>query len=494
VECESRVVWYNHSRNQSILPLRICRPTTLAEVVQVIQDAEADQVTARAVGSHHAWSDAALTTGYTIETRGLARVLELETDLLRPGVDTRTLVRTEAGIRLRELNADLDRKGLALVQMGGYDEQTVGGVISTATHGSGMKFGPIADYIVSLDIVASGGRVHRIEPADGPTDPARFAARHPDWQLHQNDQWFDAARVGVGCLGVVYAAVLRVRELFYLKEVRYLRPWSTVRRELLDGGVLRDHEHYEVYLNPHPTLPGGDHQCLITTREEVPKPPSGTPKDQLSRNWLAELGGNFPPITRLIKFLYDHWPRWTPRLIDFGLKGLTDKVYTNVSYKVYDIGSPNYLPAVSSEIGVPVDFVRNTHVLAVDEVIRIAAKWKQEGNVYHSSPISLRFVRQSAASLSMMHGRDTMMMELILFHPTTGGSELLSAYEEALSKLDGRPHWGQLNYLAGDRTELIAAYPRYPEWEQVHNQLNASGVFNSPFSKRVGIVSRGVLP
>jgi hypothetical protein len=42
MEYASRVVWYNHSRNQSILPLRIFRPTQLAEVVEIIREAERD--------------------------------------------------------------------------------------------------------------------------------------------------------------------------------------------------------------------------------------------------------------------------------------------------------------------------------------------------------------------------------------------------------------------------------------------------------------------
>jgi hypothetical protein len=493
MQCASRVVWHNHSRNQSVLPLRICRPTELSEVVAIVQQAECERVTARAVGSHHAWSDAALTTGYLIETHRLNRILPLETDLLRPGVDTRMLVRAEAGIRLRELNAALEQLGLALVQMGGYDEQTVGGVISTATHGSGIGFGPIADYVVSLDLVGSGGRVYRIEPADGPTDPARFAERYPTWELRQSDPWFDAARVGVGCLGVVYTVTLRVRKLFYLKECRFQQPWSQVKPQLLNDNTLRQSGHFEVYINPHPTLPGGDHQCLITTRVEIPEP-TGKTRDQLQRNWLTEIGADSRLLARGIRFLYDHFPQRIPWLIDFGLKRLVDPEYCNISYRVYNIGTANHLPAVSSEIGVPVDVVRRTHVQAVEEVFRIAAKWREEGNVYHSSPISLRFVKQSTASLAMMYGRDTMMIELILFHPTTGGSELLAAYEEALSKLGGRPHWGQLNYLAGDRAELIKAYPRFPEWDEVHGQLNASGVFNSPFSKRVGIVNRALLP
>ena len=79
-------------------------------------------------------------------------------------------------MRLRELNRLLDDNGLALSQMGGYDAQTVAGVMSTSTHGSGIEFGPIADSVRSLDLVASGGRVIRIERADGPTDPTPSTA------------------------------------------------------------------------------------------------------------------------------------------------------------------------------------------------------------------------------------------------------------------------------------------------------------------------------
>ena len=40
----------------------------------------------------------------------------------------------------------------------------------------------------------------------------------------------------------------------------------------------------------------------------------------------------------------------------------------------------------------------------------------------------------------MMHGGDTMMIELIQLTRTEGGFELLAAYEEALYDLRGRPH------------------------------------------------------
>lgn len=482
----SRQTWRNHTGNQRVEPLRICHPITLAELTQVVRAAEQEGVTTRAVGSHHSWSDVALSTGFVIETRGLSRVLAPDT--LRAGGTPPRLIKAEAGMRLRELNAELDRRGLALHNMGGYDEQTIGGVLSTSTHGSGLELGPICDAAVSLEVVGSGGRCYRIEPANGITDPASFRTRYPDWQLVQDDDWFRAAKVGMGCLGVLYAAVLEVRPLYWLKEVRTLKPWREIREILLAGIELKAHRHWEVLINPHPTLgtTHDDYQCLVTTRDIVDQPPPGTYRDKLHRNWLSELGGNLSIVSWCIRNLFKTFPSVTPRFLDLSLKGLVDDNYTNLSYKVFNIGSPNHLPALSSEIGIPVD-ERGSHVEAVKRVLETAAKWRKDGRLYHSSPISLRFVRASDASLSMMYQQTTMMMELILFYPTDGGPELLAAYEDALADLGARPHWGQVNFLA---CGLAGLYPDYAGWMKVHAELNRSGVFNGPFSKRVGISSK----
>src|SRR5206468_9241699 len=63
------------------------------------------------------------------------RPLPLEVDVLRTDAAPDTLFETQSGIRIRELNEALWAAGLGLVNMGGYDGQTVAGVISTSTHG-----------------------------------------------------------------------------------------------------------------------------------------------------------------------------------------------------------------------------------------------------------------------------------------------------------------------------------------------------------------------
>src|SRR6185437_12220312 len=220
--------------------------------------------------------------------------------------------------------------GLGLVNMGGYDGQTIAGVISTSTHGSGLAFGSLADQVVSLTLVAGDGKTYRIEPTEGITDPTRWAARHPDIELKQDDGWFDASRVGIGCLGVVYSLVLRVQPRYFLKEERTLSVWSQVKRDLQDGGVLRENVHYEVLVNPYQT--NGDHTCLITRRNPIPEP-TEPPIEQPRRNFLVELAASIPGTNDLLLAVLNAYPPLTPTVIEQAMGALA-RDYVDRSYRV----------------------------------------------------------------------------------------------------------------------------------------------------------------
>ena len=225
----------------------------------------------------------------------------------------------------------------------------------------------------------------------------------------------------------------------------------------------------------------------MTTRHPT-EGPAETPPGR-ERNSLPEFVATLSITPKLLNLVYDVRPSLTPWLLDQSLKVIADEEFTNLSFRVLNIGTANLLPAYSSEIGVPVD-AEGSHVEAIERIKRIAAGRREVGSIYQTSPIALRFVRGSSACLSMMEGRDTMMIELIQATRTEGGFELLAAYEDALYDLGGRPHWGQVNTLTGSHDLVRSLYPRYDEWQEVHGRLNASGVFDSPFSKRVGL-SRG---
>jgi hypothetical protein len=486
---EVRRTWKNHLGNQSIDPLRIYAPGSIEEVSGIVRKAEEAGVTVRAVGSGHSWSDVALTRGFLLKTGRLSRPAAEERDFLRAGWADRRLVRVEAGIRIKELNAHLDGRGLALSNMGGYDHQTVAGVISTSTHGSGLTFGPLNDFVRSLDLVAAGGQIYRIERSDGPTDRDAYEAHHGEHRiLVQDDPWFDAVAVGLGCMGVICTVMLEVEPKYYLREVREFHTWEKVRADLLDGEVLRRNRHYEVLFSPYKRKHA--YPCLVTTRNYTANP-SRKPFDKRTRNWAVEFASAFPLTPHLLNLVADLKPSLSPAMLESAIRALIKREYDEVSYKVLNIGMANLLPAYSSEIGVPMD---GSHIKAAEEIIRVAAERRSVGDVYQSSPISFRFVKASSAYMSMMHGRDTMMIELIELSRSDGGYELLAAYEEALSELGGRPHWGQVNTLTAGEGLLATMYPHYRDWLQVHHRLNASGVFNSPFTERVGISAARFTP
>jgi hypothetical protein len=481
---KQRKRWRNHTKNVWVEPLRRYEPSDLDDVIGIVREAREAGCTVRAVGSGHSWSDVALTPGYLIETHGLSRPLEV--DCVRPDWDGPLLARVEAGMRIRELNDLLWGRRQALKQMGGYDGQTVAGVISTSTHGSGLGFGPLSDSAVSIDLVAADATVYRVEREGGPTDPATFAEAHPAWELRQSDDWFNAVSVSMGCLGVIYAVTLDVRESFWLTETRVLKAWSQVREDLLDVAALGRIEHYEVLVNPYEV--DGTRRCLITTRVPSARPAKGRRRDRLRRNWLLEWVCGLWITRTVLPFVGNLSPTTGPATINRILKWMADKEYTNRSYKVFNIGTANFLPAYSAEIGVPV--TGDNHVRAIEEVFAIAQRHRELGSVFETSPIALRFVRRSPAYMSMMHAADTMMIELIQMVRTEGGVELLEAYEDALYDYGGRPHWGQVNTLTGSHRLLGSMYPQLDDWLRVRDALDPAGMFDSPFAKRVGISQR----
>jgi L-gulono-1,4-lactone dehydrogenase len=487
-------LWRNHTGNQRCQPWQIVRPGSLKELVELVRRAEYERVhvpdrlprTIRMVGAGHSWSDIALTDGFLLDPRDLDGVSGVEGEPLTEAARERKLVRVLGGTPIHVLNDRLWEMGLGLPNMGGYDAQTIAGVISTSTHGSGLMHGPFPDLVRSLDLVVAGGEVLRLEPADGPTDGsdgdvvAGGGAGEPPIKLRRDDDLFYAAICGLGTLGIVHSAVIEVRERFWLNEVRTLTTWEAVRERLTVECDLGGPDHYELFLNPY-AGPGGQHRVLITRRSECEQPPPGTARDKLERHPLTELEASLALTGAVVRFLARNLPHLMTKRFDSVLAGMCDDGYANRSYKVFNIGEANHLPAYSMELGIAVD---GKHVEAVDRIIEIAATRSEEG-LFHSSPISLRFVGPSRAHASMMHGQPTMMIELIMVTGSRGGYALLEGYESRLAELGARPHWGQYNTLTEER--VTGLYPAWHKWLAAEGQLNASGVFDSPFTERVGI-------
>jgi len=208
-----------------------------------------------------------------------------------------------------------------------------------------------------------------------------------------------------------------VREKFYLREVRELHPWAKVRADLEDGAVLRDNEHYELVFSPYARKRA--YPCLVTTRNAV-SDPRNRMWDKRMRNFAVELAAKIPFTSRVLSSVLHMSPRLSPMLLEVAMTALVKNQYDELSYKVFNIGNANLVPALSAEVGVPMD---GRHIAAVERIFEVADEYRRLCEIYQSSPISLRFVKDSPAYMSMMWGVDTMMIELIQLNGNTGSLE-----------------------------------------------------------------------
>jgi len=164
-----------------------------------------------------------------------------------------------------------DRLGLALETMGGASGQTLAGAVSTGTHGGDKFLPPLADSVLALHLVGPGGDQYWVEPSEGITDPTllrmevapEVAAEH----VVYDDATFNACLVSLGCLGVVYAVVLGVRDAYDLVETTTTTTWREFKQ---DPGVFlddRENRFLQVIVSPYPDA-AGDNLCLVTTRSD----------------------------------------------------------------------------------------------------------------------------------------------------------------------------------------------------------------------------------
>jgi len=483
--CGMAKKWQNYVATQTAEPFEIACPKTLPDLQAVLAKAKALGCPVRAAGSHHAWSDAALTDGIAIETHGLLEPLvAADATLLKEPADAVTLMRVSGGMTIQDLNTALNQRGLALINMGGFDGQTLAGVISTSTHGSGLSLGAFPSFVEALIVIDADGQTMQIEKAGGITDPAKFAAQGGDVQLIQDDKIFNASVVGAGCLGIIYAVIIRVRAQYWLSETRTLYKWSNLRDRLREGSVLRKYRHVEVLINPH-TI-DGENTSLLTLRQEVPQPAVPSPPKPFRDMFAAKLAG-IPGAGDVLVALFQNFPALSPQLVEDAIQDLADpNEFVALSYTMLNVGAVNGFPAVCSELGVDL----GQQVDAVEAILAMAAQARAEGT-YQSGAIALRYVAASPGFLSMQP-RETCTIELPMLRGVFGSDSLPWRYEQALTENFGaRPHWGQQNFLTGSHAMLEGIYGKanVSDWMDVFQQFNPAGQFYSRFTDRVGFSS-----
>jgi hypothetical protein len=177
-----------------------------------------------------------------INTRSLKSALPLQDILsaaaqaaIAPGAG-KFYFHVEAGIRMDELGALLDCQSprLQLGASGGNPGATLGGTLSTATHGAEFRDPLLINRVLAVHLVGPGGQQWWIEGATSVADRHKLAAKYPGIRIiagnHKSQglapqDWLNALVVSMGCVGVIYSVVLDVPALGGNQQVTLQSSW-----------------------------------------------------------------------------------------------------------------------------------------------------------------------------------------------------------------------------------------------------------------------------
>jgi L-gulono-1,4-lactone dehydrogenase len=427
-----RASWTNWGRNQVCAPVEVRRPTTEDELVDLVKQAAANGQRVKAVGAGHSFTSIACTDGVLVDLVGYGRVLEHDVAAGR--------VTVEAGILLHRLSDELDARGLALENMGDIDEQSVAGATQTATHGTGLRYRNLSAQIVGLRLVTADGSVLACTESD-------------------NADVLDAARVGLGALGLVSTVTLQCVPAFRLHAVEEPVPVEDVLADLDE--LVSANDHYEFYWVPHTRW------ALTKRNQRTDEPARPRPR---AREWIDDMALNNYAFGAMCRV-----GRWRPSLIPRLAKiipnaGRLD--YVDRSDRVFT--SPRTVRFWEMEYGIPRE--------ALPEALNRVRRLVDEMGMQISFPVEVRVVAPDDVPLSTAHGRETGYIAVHVYRGTPYDA-YFTGVERIMDSYGGRPHWGKLHF---QRAETLA--PRYPRWDdfqRVRARLDPEGRFANPYLDRV---------
>jgi len=315
----------------------------------------------------------------------------------------RAHITVQAGMTLASLSIFAAEHGLTLPSLGSISAQTVAGLISTGTHGTGLGHGGIAERVVGLKLVSATGEVIAIDE------------RTPDL-LH-------AARLSLGLLEILVEISFACVPAFSLELT--VAP-ATLDDALSDLPKHLEADHFGFWWFPHIDI-----VALRSSRRGTfdATPPPGRWTDWRTNHWIAgyrygaELlaAGSNP---RLVA-------RANGRL--FGDLFAGPCTIAGPSHDVFGVTA--HLRHDVIEYAVPIE--------RAAEAIRALQRLLNRGRHICHAPIDVRFTAADTSWLSPAYQRRSCWIGLMIYRPygrELPWSALFHEIDDLFASMEGRPH------------------------------------------------------
>ena len=426
-------VWRNWAGDQVCAPVRVERPCSEAELIAAVERAVRDGLPVRVAGAGHSFTDAACTDGVMISLDGMKQVVDVDRES--------GLVEVQGGIRLHELGERLAEHRLGMENLGDIAVQALAGAISTATHGTGLRYPNVSAQVHALRIVTASGDV-----------VTASAGGDPDL--------FRAARVAIGSLGAISTVTLRCVPTYTLRRVDEPRPLEETLQALPE--LVESHEHWEFFTFPYT----GVAFTRLSERTDEPARPASKAmhllKDVAGENLVL---GAICRAGKLVPGAVPVLNRTLPRLASREERvDRSDLVFAN----------QRLVRFTEMEYAIP----REHGAAAVRRILELV----ESRRLPITFPLEVRFAPPDDAFIGPSFGRESCYIAVHVYSGTAFES-YFRGVEEIMSSYGGRPHWGKRHYLS--EPQLRERYPEWDSFQAVRERLDPDAVFTNAYTRRV---------
>jgi FAD-linked oxidoreductase len=404
---------------------RCAKPSSERELVVALRDNPAP---VRVVGAGHSFSPLIETSGCLISLEALQGVLSVDAEQLT--------ARLWSGTKIHALGRPLLDAGVALINQGDIDRQTVGGALGTGTHGTGPTLGSLSAELAAFRLVTSQGEVLDCSRTSNP------------------DIWA-AGCVSFGSLGVMSEVTLNVRPAYKLRERQWLMPQEQCWREFARHRDAT--RHFELFCFPYADL------VLAKSLAETDEPcaPPLTSTELFARGEAVGIEQHAfacaAELARLAPAMSGPVQRFFTRVATLGQAervGFSHEVFPSsravkfneLEYAVPAADGPDCVRELASEI-----------------------RRRRVAGVY---PLEVRFIRGDDCWLSPFYQRDSVSISVHQYHKQPY-DELFALAESVFGRYGGRPHWGKLHSLKA--ADLARLYPRFDDYRALRKRLDPDG-------------------
>jgi L-gulonolactone oxidase len=409
-------------------------PRNESDIVSVVRYCRSQNTKLRAVGLRTSWNALWYSPDVMMLTNQLNAIKEID-----PKNHT---VTCEPGITLEELHKALWNKGLALATAPAPPWVTLGGALSTGSHGSGTP--SISSSMIGCRLVTGDGQV---------------------LEIGEGDERLDAVRVSLGMLGVISLVTLRVVDTFYVKLSQTRIPTRDWKRFLAEGEMsyLLWFAHTDSSLMARVDI--------IPNPAETPTPCGPPPPETNSVEFMSKYIRGVNEVANIHPWTFPARSEYIKGV--FFPEGDVVGPVHDVLMSFQAIG-----PIAGAEWSVPVP--------RFDSAMADLEKEMAKG-LYLPAPVWLKKVKSETAWL---RAADEDCVQCGIYHNVNPGTpwhahDMVSRVERLMLRHGGRPHLGKLIYLSPE--ELKSVYSNWAKFDALRRQLDPSGVFwTSRMEERFG--------